>query len=101
MAAPESNAEVEPVWIEWRPTNVPNVVGFYTERTLDPETGMPEPQEFRVACETCQAVWKSTCTSGIVRRHIQQFAARHQHRDPLDAPRVVRPGSLRSNGDDE
>lgn len=96
---PESTPE--PVWIEWSPNNVPHVVGRYTERVVDLETGLPDPQDFEVVCRTCVARWKGSCSSGSVRLHIQKFAARHQHRDPLAAPRIVQPGSLRSNGEDE
>ena len=95
-------------WLEWSPSNVPHVKGRYTERVIDQVTGLPEPQRFEVVCQyvdaagkPCGQAWKGDCSSGLVRRHVQAFAARHTHADPLAGPRIIRPGSLRSNGEDQ
>jgi hypothetical protein len=89
------------VWTEWRPQQAPHVTGRYELRVIDPETGLPDPQAFEVACGKCGGRWKGSCLSGNVRRNILQFAARHLHADPLASPKIDRPGSLRTNGDDQ
>lgn len=85
----------EPVWEEWRPDWAKHVLGRFTRRTVDPDTRLPEPQKVEIKCEQCGATWQVQCSSGLVRNHINNFAKSHAHRDPLDAPRIVRPGSLR------
>lgn len=97
----------EPDWIEWSPAHVPHVKGRYRPRTYDPETGLPEPQDFEAECghvnehgSRCGGRRVGSCTSGQVRARIQEFAARHVHDDPLAAPRVERPGSLRTGEKD-
>ena len=79
---------------EWRPDWARHVVGRYEPRRY--EDGQPLPQKVVMHCETCGADWQAECPSGNVRRHIQNFAHAHAHRDPLAAPTVVRPGSRRS-----
>ncbi len=59
-----------------------HVTGTFTERVHD-EDGNPEPQIIEMACSKCEATWKTECLSGAVRRHIQNFAAAHAHRDIL------------------
>lgn len=93
----------EPEWIQWSPANAPHVRGRYRPRKLD-DNGLPEAQDFEAECthvneagSRCGARRVSSCTSGRVRERIQEFAARHMHDDPLKAPRVERPGSLRTN----
>lgn len=82
------------VWIEWTPSwGGSHVKGRYSERTFD--GGLPEPQRVECHCEKCGARWVAACTSGSVRSHIAKFAAVHAHKDPLKAPIVQRPGSLR------
>lgn len=97
------NPETQPAatvlesWVEWRPGFALHVIGRYTVRTFD-EDGNPEPQRIEAACGVCGATWQGQCLSGQVRTHIARFGAVHAHRDPLAAPRVVRPGSLRTGG---
>jgi hypothetical protein len=87
-------------WIEWTPRWVgPHVHGRYTKRTFD--EGMPEPQIFKCRCDKCGATWQGECLSGAVRHHIGTFASQHTHEDPLKAPRIERPGSLRRGGNDD
>lgn len=83
-----------PKWAEWSPAHAPHVKGRYTERTFD-EDGLPEEQSVEARCETCKAEWKGKCLTGNVRGHIAKFGVVHAHRDPLEAPRIVRPGSRR------
>lgn len=84
-------------WVEWTPGFARHVVGRYTVRTFD-EDGIPEPQRVEAVCNVCGARWQGQCLSGQVRTHIARFGAVHAHRDPFAAPRVVRPGSLRTGG---
>jgi hypothetical protein len=106
---PEDDDPAESKWVAWSPSQHAHVKGEYTERTFDLKTGLPEPQDFRVTCEyvdpqtgqACGGKWGGSCSSGAVRRHIQLFAASHRHADPLAGPRIVRPGSLRTNGEDQ
>lgn len=85
-------------WIDWCPEWAPHVRGRYTERVWDPETKLHDPQTVEVRCTFggCEATWRTTCQSGHVREHIATFARLHLHRDPLAAPTVVRPGSMRT-----
>ena len=81
------------VWEQWRPPFASHVVGSYTKRELDPETGQHESQKWKARCERCGQSYEGWCDSGQVRRHIARFATQHLHADPLAAPRVRRPGS--------
>lgn len=93
----EAHGDVMERWTNWTPHWVgPHVEGRYTDRTFD--QGMPEPQEIECICHKCVARWKGQCLTGNVRGHIARFASQHTHEDPLKAPRVVRPGSLRRGG---
>ena len=94
--APTAPATVLESWIEWSPGFAKHVLGRYTVRTFDPETGLPEPQRIEARCSVCGATWQGECLSGQVRTHIARFGSVHAHRDPLAAPRVTRPGSLRT-----
>lgn len=87
--------EQETVWVEWSPRQAPHVKGRYSKREFDPSTKMPKPQTVEARCERCGKAFRGLCMSGAVRGHIQRFAAHHHHTDPLDAPRVERPGSRR------
>lgn len=69
----------------WRPPHAPHVLGTWTPRRF--ENGLPVPQEVRCACETCHATWTVSCSSGLPRARIQQFALVHLHSDPLSVPR--------------
>lgn len=71
-------------WEQWNPPNVPHVKGTFTQRTIDPDTKLPEEQTVRARCEQCGATWQTRCSSGRVREHIQRFALVHAHRDPFD-----------------
>lgn len=85
-------------WNPWRPRWAgEHIEGRYTEREFD--EGMPEPQEIECKCTKCGATWKGQCLTGNVRGHIARFASQHTHEDPLKAPRIERPGSLRRGGD--
>jgi putative heme iron utilization protein len=75
-------------WIEWRPTWADHILGKYTERVADEETGLPEAQRVVVECTQCKAIWKTWCSSGSVRQHIQRFAFLHTHKDPFEVPKV-------------
>lgn len=70
----------------------------YTRREWDAEAGMHQEQRIEARCFACGAEWRGGCSSGHVRDKIARFARVHLmlHVDPLAAPRVVRPGSLRS-----
>ena len=81
-------------WEEFRPAFALHVLGRYEVRRFD-EDGMPETQLWTAFCERCQHLHHGACDSGQVRKHIQRFALVHLHADPLAAPRVVAPGSLR------
>jgi len=75
----------EPVWVEYSPEWAKHVKGRYEERTYDEETKQPNPQRVEMTCthEGCGQSWKTVCASGLVRRHIANFAQSHLHRDPL------------------
>jgi len=88
----------EKQWIPFVPTFAPHVEGQYTRREYDDETGLPEPQLWKVVCKKCGGTWQGECHSGQVRVHINRFAVVHVHRDPLEAVKIVRPGSKRSGG---
>lgn len=60
-----------------------HVVGRYTERMVDPATGMPEPQKIVATCTVCSAEWRGECLTGAVRSHINRFATVHLHRDVM------------------
>lgn len=71
-------------WVEFRPRWASHVLGEYTERTVDTETMIPEPQKWKATCEICKETWgPATCDSGMVRSHISKFAIAHAHRNPL------------------
>ena len=74
-------------WQEWRPPAVPHVVGSFTLREFDSETGAPEPQKWTARCEVCGVQFQGTCDSGQVLRHIQRFGVVHLHRDPFAPPK--------------
>lgn len=81
-------------WVEWNPKAVPHVVGRY-EKRQEPEPGHPAEQTVEATCNKCGGKLRTVCSSGNVRQHILRFAVHHMHSDPLDVPRVTRPGSLR------
>lgn len=84
-------------WVGWDPPISEHVSGWYTERHYD-ENGIGEEQHVLAVCRKCGVRFQRRCSSGQVRTHIQRFGAVHRHIDPLEAPRVVRPGSLRNGG---
>ncbi len=85
----------EPRWKEWRPKFAKHVLGMYLPRTYDRDAKMPDSQKWRVICEQCGQRFQGECMTGAVRGHISRFAVQHVHVDPLAAPRVERPNSLR------
>ena len=84
-----------PGWIAWSPGWAPDVRGMYTPRTFD-DDHMPEPQTVRARCTHCGDTFEAMCLSGMVRKHITNFAILHVHRDPLGASRVQRPKPART-----
>jgi len=82
-------------WEPWSPAYAPHVLGRYTVREFDPETGLAEEQQVEATCSRCHATFQRRCASGLVRDHIARFALVHTHRDPLQAERIERPTSLR------
>lgn len=70
------------VWETWSPEWAPFVQGQFTKRTFD-EDGLPDEQRIVVSCSSCGATWQRTCTSGLVKNHINTFARLHIHRDPM------------------
>ena len=81
-------------WEQWSPGWCSNIEGRYTRRTYD-EDGIPEEQRIECQCTVCGATFRRVCSSGLVRDRINEFAKHHTHKDALEAPRIVRPGSLR------
>ena len=93
----------KPKLIEWSPPWAPHVLGRYTPRERDEVTGLCEAQQVFMVCRfrnpdgtLCGQTWQTTCASGNVRSHINNFAKAHAHKDFTAPPRVVRPGSKRS-----
>lgn len=76
----------------YSPPWAPHVVGEYNERIVD-EDGAAE-QRIAIRCSICGGTYQVVCTSGAVRRHIQNFAVVHTHRDAMNDPiGKVRPPS--------
>lgn len=74
MASPAMTEEYRPPWC-------PHVVGRYSPRVIEPETGLPGEQRFVITCENCNAVYgPAPCTSGMVRQHVSNFAQSHAHK---------------------
>lgn len=65
----------------------PHVVGTFGPALLD-EDGKPEPRDVSIACEHpgCGATWKTKCSSGNLRGHVNNFAKMHVHRDVFEHP---------------
>jgi hypothetical protein len=93
-------------WITWSPPWAKHVKGKYTRRVRGDE-GFCEPQKITMECthvddgRACGARWQTVCNSGNVRRHINNFAIAHAHKDFTKPPRIVRPNSKRSSVLDE
>lgn len=68
---------------EWSPAWAPHVLGYYYDRVPD-EDGIPEEAEVGATCTTCHTDFKRTCSSGMMRQHIANFAIAHVHRHPFD-----------------
>lgn len=77
----------------------PHVEGKYAKRTFHADTGLPKPQPFLCRCSACGDSWGGMCMTGNVRSQIVAFAAKHFHADPMLAPKVQRPTSLRMRTD--
>jgi len=65
-----------PPWAE-------HVLGSYTAREVDPETGAPEKQWVHAKCGKCGEEMRRPCDSGAVRKHVADFARLHLHKEPL------------------
>ena len=66
---------------EYVPHWAPLVKGWYTERDED---GVAK---VGASCTKCLASFgPRTCTSGMVRQHVNNFALSHTHRGPFDTP---------------
>lgn len=90
-------------WIQWSPPWATHVKGEYTERVRG-DDGRCEPQKVRMTCTftnpegvVCGATWQTTCASGNVCSHINNFAKAHAHQDFANPPLVVRPNSKRAS----
>ena len=68
-----------PAWAPW-------CSGSFNERVVDRETGEVEPQLVQMSCSKCGATFQVKCMTGAVRKHIQNFALSHTHRQPLADP---------------
>ncbi len=64
------------------PPWAPHIEGRYEDRGADPDA--PGDQKFSIMCHTCGTSYKGTCTSGMVRNHVVNFALAHTHKDPLN-----------------
>jgi hypothetical protein len=93
---PRNDAEKEEAWIRYSPSHAPHVVGVFTRRRYS-ETNMPLEQRWKVVCTKCGKYFQGGCMTGALKAHIARFGGVHKAcaEDPLKAPRVVRPGSLR------
>lgn len=69
-------ARARETWTEWSPASVPHVKGRWTQRVIDTD-GLPEEQMIEATCTGCGAVFKRTCTSGLVKSHVLRFAHVH------------------------
>ena len=74
----------------WSPHWAPHVVGTWTPRTVDEETGEVDPSIVRIVCGVCNATHRVDCKTGNVRGWINRFASVHYHADPLDPKQAVR-----------
>lgn len=79
----------------WSPEWAQHVVGQWPPRTVDPETGIPEPQLVQIVCNKCQATYRTKCSSGAVRSWVNKFARVHFHGDPFDPGHVNRMAEAR------
>jgi hypothetical protein len=70
-------------WTEYSPPFALHVKGKFTERKVDQDTGMPDPQLIVADCEICKAHWQGSCMTGNVRNWIHKFGLIHIHRDPF------------------
>lgn len=68
---------------EYSPKWAPHVVATIDEPEVDMATGLREEQKIDARCGTCGAIFHRTCSSGLVREHVNRFATLHVHRDPL------------------
>lgn len=77
----------------YSPPWAPHVQGSFETRAIDPETGLPNEARVEAHCCTCSADWQRTCSSGLMRQHINRFAGVHLHRDDPFTPASPLPSS--------
>jgi hypothetical protein len=70
---------------EYSPKWAPHVVALIDEPEVD-EAGLRDEQKIDARCGKCGEPFHRTCSSGLVRGHVDRFATFHLHRDPLAAP---------------
>lgn len=69
---------------EWSPQWARHVQGWYHDRVVDPETGIPEEAPVGATCTMCGETFERKCMSGAMREWIARFSRIHLHRHPLD-----------------
>jgi hypothetical protein len=79
-----------PTWEEYSPASAPHVRGRFTAETFD-EDGVREEQRVEARCGICETPFRRTCSSGLVREHIDRFAKVHTHDGKGASPRRARP----------
>lgn len=74
--------------VEYRPPWAPHVVGRYPERLWDKEASAWVEQKIIMTCEHpgCGGSFQTTCSSGMTREHVNNFAKSHVHRDVFKDP---------------
>lgn len=65
-------------WEAYSPPLLPHVLGRFTVATFD-EDGMREEQRVEARCGLCDAPFRRTCSSGLVKEHIDTFGKVHEH----------------------
>jgi hypothetical protein len=70
-----SQADPKAHWLEYSPRWAPYVVGRHEPISFD--DGDRREQRWEVECKHCGATFQGTCATGLVRRHVANFA--HQH----------------------
>jgi hypothetical protein len=70
---------------EYSPLHSPHIKGKYQKRVVD-EDGIPDESLVVAECTICGAKFQRKCASGLMRTHINNFAAAHFHRTMNDPP---------------
>jgi len=77
----------KPEWIAYSPPWAPHVVGRFQLRQLDDDNiPLEAPVEATCTFQGCGATFKRQCSSGLMKRHIANFAMNHVHRDAFRDP---------------